>query len=393
MRRRLFLGNEAPVDEPNPFSLGGGLTLASNIDELGNIINIPSGSASGLYQGGAAFAGLGVATDPGVWKDINKMAGGKRDQSKSPAPPRASKRVTPETYTSARPRRGIPLPPALPNMTEPWQKVSARAGTDGEEVPVAKVPKLLSKVVPNHFTIDLPYVVLLDVNPGTYLDVNSTPIVRIRLNSVYDPIVGATADVQPQGRDLWASHFKYYRVLGCHVVLTLSNTHPNAQSAATVAKTTHFGAYVWGFELCDQDQTICGTRDAFLVSKHAKRSFIKAAKTHVYYNGATSITIPIEDRSDTISYTYNPNDWNYHIREVGSEERWTPIAQNPSVDHDLVVRAFHCRSDAPISDSNLMALAVQIMYTVQFMEEDEAAYKVRDVSAAAYPDGGGGADD
>lgn len=307
-----------------------------------------------------------------------------------------------------RPVRGIgssgPVPPGTPSFpkmpapststkTTPWEAKAANTGTDGEEVPVAKVPRLLSKVVPNHFTITLPYEFSGDFNPTTFTWTNSTPLLRIRLNSIYDPIVGAASNTQPQGRDLWATHFKYYRVLGCHVECTLFNGLPCTSSSVVNGKTHMF---LWGFELADQDQTICTDLPGFLVSKHAKRQLLKAANATAYWDvtaGAVK-ALPSNRAESTFSYTYSPNDWNYHVREVGSEERWTPIAQNPSVDHDLVIRAFHCHStNAPTSDADGWWLILQVQYVVQFMEEDEAQYKVRDTSAAGYPDGGGGADD
>lgn len=403
MPRRLFMGDERPMDEDNPFALGGGtLGLISNIAEDGTLINIPVGGDYAFEKGAAAFSGLGLATDPDFWTKSIAMFGkkptppaGKRPASRSPIVTRGKAKkpatVTPDgPYTSANPRSGIPLP-SLANMPEKkkgapfYQNPAATAGTDGEEVPVAKVPRLLPKVIPNHFTVNLPHEYSAFFDPLTFTETNSTPMIRIRLNSIYDPIVGAASNTQPQGRDLWTGYFKYYRVLASHVTCTLMSAAVGEEN-----NNAAFHSFLWGFELADQDQTICTNRQGFLMTKHAKRELLPVCLTNYVWNGTIMLEKCAKPSMSTVSYSYNPNDWHYHVREQGSEERWTPIAQNPSVDHDLVLRAFHLTSTAPIADGQGFFLMVSINYTVQFMEEKEENYKVRDTSVATY--GGTGED-
>lgn len=266
------------------------------------------------------------------------------------------------------------------------QGMAKRAATDGDEVPVMPVPRHISKVVPNHFTINCPHEYSAYLNPTTYPNTNSVEVLRIRLNSVYDPVVGAKSNTQPQGRDLWAGHFNYYRVLASHVNIMILNSAPADPNRNPV-----FNSFLAGFELVDQNMTVCGNLASFLVTKHAKRKYLKHAWTSHIWNGTAVGGYTAMPTDVNLSYSYSPNDWNYHVRQEGSEERWTPILQNPSIDHDLVVRLFHVEPTADaLNDNSAMYIMVQINYTVQFMEEKEEAYKVRDTSPATY--GGAGED-
>lgn len=265
-----------------------------------------------------------------------------------------------------------------------------RAGdaSHGEEVPVMPIDNTFNKIIPNHYTVQLPHELLIPtLNPALYTYTNSVEMIRLRLNSIYDPIVGATSNTQPQGRDLWAAYFKYYRVLACDVTVTLTSRLPHIDDQRN---TKH--RFIWGYEVCDQDQSICGNMPGFLVSKHAKRDMLETApSTYIYDATGSAASVHTTGTSkQTLSFHYEPNKWQYHVREQGSEERWTPIKQNPAVDHDLVFRAFHMDESSTPTSGNAFSLMLSVNYVVQFMEEEESNYKVRDTSVATY--GGAGED-
>lgn len=331
--------------------------------------------------GGAVIAG-GIAL-PGIVNSMKTI--GKRKKlgiSDKDANSGSNKKLR----TSDNPGKGGGVPPARDSAAK-QMPTAAGKGTDGGEVPVMPVPRNISKVVPNYFTINLPYEEKIVTNASVYTLTNSLPVLRIRLNSIYDPIVGTASDTQPQGRDLWAGHFKYYRVLGANVTFTLLTTQ-EAAKLDTAPTPDDFpadrGIFVYGYELCDQDQTICDKLDSFLCAKHCKRAMMGPAVVDRVWNGTTTDTHLRAPARGTLSYNYSPNDWNFHVREVGTEERWTPILQNPSVDHDLVIRMFHLDNTAPDDRTSSLMVLVNINYTVQFMEEKEVAYKTRDGSGANY---------
>lgn len=273
-----------------------------------------------------------------------------------------------------------PREPSDKMATKKRKNSSNNEGSHGDEVPVMPIFGPLSKVVPNFYTVNLPHEESLVFSTNTFAKTNSTPLCRIRLNSIYDPIVGAASNVQPQGRDLWASHFKYYRVLHAKITCTVISIHP----PSTAGNDPLWGNFNFGYELLDQDQTLCGDLESFLVAKHCKRSMLGPAVVGQVYNGTSADEYVLSNSQQTFVYNYSPGEWNYHVREQGSEERWTPILQNPSIDHDLAVRLFHLSASAPRTQVNNLALLIGIQYTVQFMEEKEEAYKIRDATVATY---------
>jgi hypothetical protein len=292
--------------------------------------------------------------------------------------------VTPDT-----PLLSLPAPPTMPMISGANLRSSSRGGNDGEEVPIKPIITPPPKVIPNYYTVECPHELIVVLNPFNYKETNSNIPFQIRLNSIYDPIVGALSDTQPQGRDTWAALFKYYRVLSCDVTVTLANGAIQGNDG-----NGRFHHFIWGYELVDQSLTVCGTRGAFLTAKHCKRSMITPAGSASYWNttvgaqrnGVTHLSY------DTLSFHYDPNNWDYHVQEKGSEERWTPVGSNPSIDHDLAFRIFHCSTVDPDSNSVAFTAYISVNYTVQFMEENESLYKIRDSTVATYPDASGVAD-
>ena len=268
----------------------------------------------------------------------------------------------------------------------PQAKMSGkRAGTDGDEVSVIPPPRKISKIHPDYFTITLPHIDKFTSVANTDVEYNvARPFIKIRLNSIYDPIkeVNSTAagtaddplkdsDKQPQGRDIWQSHFKYYRVLEARVKLTFLNSSVNGTNDP------FWNSFAIGYELTDEDAALCSRREMFLMTKHAKRAILPATVEHT---GNTRVP-----STHVMTYTYRPETWDMHVEEMGSEERWTPIKQNAAIDHDLNVRFFHMSTAC----SNIrVGLLVQIEYDVQFREGTDAFIKTYTPGNATY--GGAG---
>ena len=261
-----------------------------------------------------------------------------------------------------------------------------RAGTDGDEVGVIPPPRKISKIHPDYFTITLPHVDKFTSINGADVEYNvQRPFLKIRLNSIYDPIkeINSTnpaitddpikdSDKQPQGRDIWQSHFKYYRVLEARVKLTFLNSSVNTTTDP------FWNSFAIGYELSDENAALCQRREMFLMTKHAKRAILPATVEHF---GNTRVP-----SSEVMAYKYRPESWDFHVEEMGSEERWTPIKQNPAIDHDLNVRFFHMSTAA----ANVrVGVLVQIEYDVQFREGTDAFIKTYTPGAATY----GGADE
>lgn len=277
-----------------------------------------------------------------------------------------------------------------------------RAGTDGEEVPVMPAGKV-AKMHPDYFTIKLPHIFRVSAFTDSDLAyATGRPLMIIRLNSIYDPMkaVNATvagvgddplknSNVQPQGRDIWASHFKYYRVLQADVLLTFMHNYKVDPASIYMH---HFRA---GYELTDEDGAIADNAEMFMMTPRAHSVHMKPVPFSPVYNGVTPGTVTYVSTSQHVSqvqYTYRPESWNYHVEEKGSEERWTPIGANPSIDHDMQLRFMHLNSGTPPTDGDL-GVTVQITYKVQFREATDSFFKTRSTATAGYPDADGEADD
>jgi hypothetical protein len=255
--------------------------------------------------------------------------------------------------------------------------MSKRVGGD-QEVPVVPPPAKLSKIHPDYLSIDLPFYAKYTVTPAM---VNSNNHIDLRLNSIYDPVVGATTNRQPQGRDRWASAFDFYRVLSCDVKLTLITN----EVQGTLSRPSD-DTYVWGYELIEQNGTVSNSVDVFMITKHAKRQMMTKASQVV--SGATfSASSP---HASTLTYHYMPQAWDFHVQEVGMEERWTPIGANPSNFHYMAIRIFGLDGQNLATDS--WEMLVQMDYKVQFREVRASLIKTLDTVNASYPDAEGTAD-
>lgn len=307
-------------------------------------------------------------------------------------------------------RAGTPYtPPKKRNINHTQsnlQSMTKRAGTDGDEVPVMPIPKKVARIHPDYFTVNLPHITR--IGPGTNSTVilpanvefaETQPIAIIRLNSIFDSFknVNATSigtdddpilnrDRQPQGRDIWASHFKFYRVIKADVKITWISTAPASSLSG------FFNHFVVGYELTDEDGAIADNAEMFMMTKRAAHNILKPAFVERVREGESTVIFPIRPSVVVQQYTYRPESWNYHVEEQGSEERWTPIGANPSIDHDMQLRMLHLddQNTPANGDYNLM---VQINYTVQFREATDSFFKVRSTATAGYPDAEGEADD
>ena len=266
--------------------------------------------------------------------------------------------------------------------------------TSGGEVPVIPPPRKIAKIHPDYFTIRLPYVKRFasNVTLSDFDFESGSSLFTIRLNSIYDPLKQTNSvagpqndsDAQPQGRDIWAANFKFYRVLSADVTVRIVSTLPELSTDPPLQN--HLA---YGYELVDEDHTLSATADMFMMTKRASHKLLPPAMATVAGNGTSTVTRCAKSSIGSINYHYDPNSWTYHVEEQGSEERWTPILQNPAIDHDMAVRAMHLNNNASVS-GGFVSVIVFIEYTVQFREAIDAHFKISDATSATY--GGAGED-
>ena len=135
-----------------------------------------------------------------------------REQNEAETPTR--RRISTGPQGSAAP--GFNIPPDTrgdPPRNEPpltRQNATMNTGGNTDEVPLVPEPKRIGKIVQDYTTIVLPFYQRINIDTS---QVGGTNSVDIRLNSIYDPIVGTTTNRQPQGRDAFAQNYQYYRVI------------------------------------------------------------------------------------------------------------------------------------------------------------------------------------
>jgi hypothetical protein len=311
---------------------------------------------------------------------------------------------------STEPPTAAPTSPPVHRRFEPQSNSPGTTTMNsGEEVPVMPPPRKIAKIHPDYFTVNLPFCFRIgSLDGANFLLTNSVPAFIIRLNSIYDPFkeirTGNDAedntlvdpetegDRQPAGRDLWAAHFKYYRVLSSHVKITVLWNGPSyydeyvlAAGPPIIYATPFFNSFVHGYELTDEDGQIADRVESFMTTKKAKRKILPAAESQVL---ADDTVRSVRPSRDTLTYSYNPATWTHHVEEKSSEERWTPVGQNPAIDHDLNYRFMHLYNG--IAPRGTFDILVTVNYMVQFREPLDSIFKVHDQTAPTY--GGTGED-
>lgn len=264
------------------------------------------------------------------------------------------------------------------------------------EVPVMPRPKKIAKIHPDYFTVNLPYIARGYTTSEASFSYNAAvPFAIIRLNSIYDPLkqINATtgnptneADTQPQGRNIWDTHFKFYRVLSADVKLTfVTNRHADLNSPSRVFNES----YAVGYELVDENHAISNHVDMFMMTKRARHQIMTSSPKWATFSSAGAVvnTYAESIKTSSMTYQYDPNSWTYHVEELGTEETWTPILENPAVDHDLHVRIMHLDTTLPTDQAGGFGVFIQVMYTVQFRESVDAHFKTLNTSTAGYPTG------
>lgn len=216
---------------------------------------------------------------------------------------------------------------------------------NGGEVSVVPVPRQISKIAPDYFTIKLPYA---DQNVFTGLGLVTH---NLALNDIVD-VDQTSAGHQPMGRDTWASIFKYYRVLGCKVSIDFYNR----EGFASADQDKHV---LVGYELLDDVTANSQSKLAFMETKNAERQIL----TPTFVGGSSHCRM---------EYEYSPSKWTHHVTERGIEERWTAINSQPNVKHFLQIRACYIDGTHFASTALDVLFNFHIQFIVQFREHDNS---------------------
>ena len=299
---------------------------------------------------------------------------------------------------------GKKITPAVrkrPTITKPTPEFTSRristgqtnmaSNANSDEVPLVPPPKKISKIVQDYTTIKLPYYQLINLDT-TNTNENT---IDIRLNSIYDPVVGSDSNRQPQGRDAFAQNYQYYRVIESkvHAQWHYSGARVGVitfGSPSTISGNPMDSTYVVGWETQNgETDAITSTVDAFMVTKHAHRQLLLPASAG--YESTSGGVVHTEGISvATTDYVYGPNKFiqeTGHVQNISKSEYWTPVGENAEHRHILSLRTYGIDNQALIVNSIRLLLTIE--YTVQFREYANTAIKVLDTGDATYITGEG----
>jgi len=237
-------------------------------------------------------------------------------------------------------------------------------GTNGDEVAVVPIPRRLAKSHPDYFSIKLPW--YERTNMGIAGGANKD-VYTLRMNSIWDPNKTFSGTHQPLGRDTWAAIYQYYHVIAADITLTFKYERSEVNNDADEVYPT----LLVGYQISDDDSEIFDNGQAFVEGKHSKAVLLEPT-TVIGRTDASIFTnyTRYEGGSVSMQFHYRPEEWDYHIQSLGSEERWTPIAENPAFNHYIMPSIYYGnnQANAPANTQFRVSCFAHISYTVQFRE-------------------------
>lgn len=363
-----------------------GLELLS---EVGSFLGELTTGSSSFARGYQAFTGTAVATEQVVDAAVSSLVNSNTKTNMGVVKVNGGKKVTPAVRKRPTIIKPSPENPGRRISTGP--SVNMQSGGNTDEVPLVPPPRKISKIVQDYTTIKLPWYQLINLDT-TNTNANA---INIRLNSVYDPIVGSATNRQPQGRDAFAQNYQYYRVIESkvHAQWHYSGARVGVitfGSPSTITGNPMDSTYVVGWETQNgETDAITSAVDAFMVTKHAHRQLLLPGNA-----GYTGTDIHTEGVSvATTDYQYTPQGFiqqTGHVQNISKSEFWTPVGENPEHRHILALRTYGIDNQALIVNSIRLLLTIE--YTVQFREYANSAIKTLDTGDATYNTGEGKTD-
>ena len=248
-----------------------------------------------------------------------------------------------------------------------------------DEVPVMPAGRT-SKSHPEYFTVDLPFYSNFTLNLGTGETIDEQ---YIRLDSPYDPIVDGnfSESRQPLGRDTWAGIYDYYRVLEADVTMKFTYTYGSfgddqVDSPRDWNASSPIHAMV-GYHVTDDATDKASNPIAFVEMKHSKATYIHPTNFAVHSNTAASGTndsriqkLHCNGGTQVLGFHYQPEQWDYHVTNLGLQERWTPKDATPDFTHLLGLVVAYPNNNTALLSNEVIKIHVDlyVKYKTQWRE-------------------------
>ena len=206
---------------------------------------------------------------------------------------------------------------------------------------------------PDYFTVDLPF---FWTHYITITDATKISELFINLNSPYNPIITAgvdRSDHQPAGRDTWSNIYDFYRVLESDTNIKFSYLHgyfgsnePTGGGGAPYEVGIVPNHILTGYTITDDVTAKPANYHEFVESKHTKVMQLHPTNYDIISSTASAVADPSEVNrlmcnggTNSCSFHYAPENWDYHVTQTGVEERWTPVDSSPEFKHYLGITA------------------------------------------------------
>lgn len=282
---------------------------------------------------------------------------------------------------------------SLSNSPVPQQlsAKSMQSTTTVDEVPIMPAGRV-SKSHPDYFTVDLPFYQNFGLTLTTGDNINYQ---FIRLDSPYDPVIDGQviSARQPLGRDTWAGIYDFYRVLEADVTMIFSYKHGQFGNNKTTSPVNWDGDDPYhvcvGYYVTDDSTDVPANNVAFVEMKHSKASYIHPTRLEYSEFAAPTTTIPdkaarihTSGGTTAMSFHYTPDDWDYHVTNLGLSERWTPKDAVPDFTHALgIVIAYPNQTSVlPAGERLDVQVDLYIKYKTQWREVNSTKKRTIDAS-------------
>lgn len=242
------------------------------------------------------------------------------------------------------------------SRTSGTQTTAAQEGAKqvGQGKPIT-IPRNIPHGFNTNYTVRLTYA---DVTNHTFSAIGGSGSQYWSLNSIYDPNASGGGH-QPLMRDLWVSQYDYYTVLACHYHIEIFN-----------CANDNIGWNVVGTNL----QRVSG----------CVVTMIPTTNTYDITNAASGYIYPAVEMKNTQSKalwpegviefdgTLTPGDFLVDAKDADSDQTWTSVGSNPTVQRYLGLAfnannatAFSGATEEPFTN---LQIFVKLDYDVQFTQ-------------------------
>lgn len=270
-------------------------------------------------------------------------------------------------------------------------KSSEGTANSVDEIPVMPSGQV-SKSHPDYFTINLPFYTNFNMTLSTGETIEEQ---FIRLDSPYDPIVDGdfSESRQPLGRDTWANIYDFYRVVESDVQMIFTYKHGRFGDDQSATPRNWEGDVpvhaMVGYHVTDDATDKAANPIAFVEMKHSKAAYIHPNQHQINSFQATTTSLGSKARrihcsggTTGMSFHYQPEHWDYHVTNLGLQERWTPKNQVPDFTHMLgIIAAYPNNNNALLSNERIdIQVDLYINYKVQWREVNSTTKRTIDAS-------------